>query len=84
MYLKLKIMELDLLSILNYAHHDGDVAYFMIELFWNDPEDKDYYLRFAVSSRMANTCRIFLQNPWKSGLPREIEDTSSKIEDPNL
>lgn len=42
-------MELDLLSILNYVHHEGDVAYFMIELFWNDPEDKDYYLRFPVS-----------------------------------
>lgn len=41
MYLKLKI-ELDLFSVLNYVQHKGDVAYFMTELFWNDPKDKDY------------------------------------------
>lgn len=35
-------MELDLSSVLNYVHHQGDVAYFMTELFRNDPEDKDY------------------------------------------
>lgn len=43
-------MELDLLSILNYTD-EGDVAYFMIELFWNDPEDKDYYLRFIANGK---------------------------------
>lgn len=40
-YLKLEI-ELDLcISVLNYVY-EGDVAYFMTELFLNDSKDKDY------------------------------------------
>lgn len=74
-YLKLKI-ELELFSVLNYVQHKGDVAYFMTELFWNDPKDKDYWFRFPVSSRMPNTCRIFCRT---CDLSREIENESLKI-----
>lgn len=72
-------MELDFFGALNYVRQEGDVAYFMTELFLNNLKNKDYQLRFSVLSRMANTCRIFCRISEKSDLSREVEDEFLKI-----